>query len=69
MLISVLMDAVNHGFIRSFADHSPQHKVQEVKVEMVHGITLKEDREIRKVLVATQDVRQIRRTFVAPGST
>ena len=38
-------------------------------MEMVHGIALQKDGEIRQVLVASQDVRQVRRALVAPRGT
>ena len=36
---------------------------------MIHGIALQKDGEIRQVLVASQDVRQVRRALVAPRGT
>jgi hypothetical protein len=38
-------------------------------MEMIHGIALQKNGEIRQVLVASQDVRQVRRALVAPRGT
>ena len=38
-------------------------------MEVIHGIALQKDGEIRQVLVASQDMRQVRRALVAPRGT
>lgn len=49
--------------------NQPQHQIQKVKVEVIHGITLQKDCKICQVIVASQNVRQVSRTFIAACCT